>query len=77
MNALVLEKKGCMPCPPVGARADGHPEDRRAAAPDRQVYGLTQKQIAEKRGIAEHTVETQVVNGMHTCARFFSRLGPL
>ncbi len=51
------------------------PERCRQVLTLRKVYGLTQKQIAEKLGIAEHTVEAQVANGMRKCARFFSRLG--
>ena len=41
----------------------------------RKIYGLSQKEIAAQLGIAEHTVEAQVANGMRRCAEFFSRLG--
>jgi RNA polymerase sigma factor (sigma-70 family) len=41
----------------------------------RKIYGLSQKQIAMRLGISEHTVETQVANGMRRCIEFFARLG--
>ncbi len=41
----------------------------------RKIYGLSQKEIAAQLGIAEHTVEAQVANGMRRCTEFFSRLG--
>lgn len=41
----------------------------------RKIYGLSQKQIAAELGIAEHTVEAQVANGMRRCAQFLGRLG--
>ncbi len=41
----------------------------------RKIYGLSQKEIAAQLGIAEHTVEAQVANGMRRCAEFFGRLG--
>lgn len=41
----------------------------------RKIYGLSQKQIAAQLGIAEHTVEAQVANGMRRVARYLSRLG--
>jgi RNA polymerase sigma-70 factor (ECF subfamily) len=41
----------------------------------RKIYGLSQKEIATQLGIAEHTVEAQVANGMRRCAEFFGRLG--
>jgi RNA polymerase sigma-70 factor (ECF subfamily) len=39
----------------------------------RKIYGLSQKEIASELGIAEHTVEAQVANGMRRCAEFFTR----
>jgi RNA polymerase sigma-70 factor (ECF subfamily) len=41
----------------------------------RKIYGLSQKEIAAQLGIAEHTVEAQVANGMRRCTEFLSRLG--
>lgn len=41
----------------------------------RKIYGLSQKEIAAQLGIAEHTVEAQVANGMRRCALFLSRYG--
>jgi RNA polymerase sigma-70 factor (ECF subfamily) len=51
------------------------PERCRQVLTLRKIYGLSQKQIATKLGIAEHTVEAHVANGMRRCADFFSRLG--
>ncbi len=41
----------------------------------RKIYGLSQKEISTRLGIAEHTVEAQVANGMRRCAEFLARLG--
>lgn len=41
----------------------------------RKIYGLSQKEIAAQLGIAEHTVEAQVANGMRRCAEFLARHG--
>ena len=41
----------------------------------RKIYGLPQKEIAAQLGIAEHTVEAQVANGMRRCAEFLARFG--
>lgn len=41
----------------------------------RKIYGLSQKEIAAQLGIAEHTVEAQVANGMRRCTEFLARLG--
>jgi RNA polymerase sigma-70 factor (ECF subfamily) len=41
----------------------------------RKIYGLPQKEIASSLGIAEHTVEAQVANGMRRVADYLSRLG--
>jgi RNA polymerase sigma-70 factor (ECF subfamily) len=51
------------------------PERCRQVLTLRKIYGLSQKQIALQLGIAEHTVEVQVANGMRRCAAFFARLG--
>jgi RNA polymerase sigma factor (sigma-70 family) len=41
----------------------------------RKIYGLSQKEIAARLGIAEHTVEVQVATGMRKCAVFLARFG--
>ena len=41
----------------------------------RKIYGLSQKEIAAQLGIAEHTVEVQVANGMRRCALFLAKHG--
>ncbi|HRI83559.1 MAG TPA: sigma-70 family RNA polymerase sigma factor [Opitutaceae bacterium] len=41
----------------------------------RKIYGLSQRAIAAQLGIAEHTVEAQVANGMRRCADFLARHG--
>ena len=41
----------------------------------RKIYGLSQKEIAARLGIAEHTVEAQVATGMRKCAAFLARFG--
>ena len=41
----------------------------------RKIYGLSQKEIASQLGIAEHTVEAQVANGMRRCTDYLARLG--
>lgn len=41
----------------------------------RKIDGLSQREIAARLGIAEHTVEVQVTNGMRRCAQFFRKRG--
>lgn len=41
----------------------------------RKIYGLSQREIAERLGISEHTVEAQVANGMKRVAEFFRKRG--
>lgn len=41
----------------------------------RKIYGLSQKEIAARLGIAEHTVEAQIATGMRKCAEFLARFG--
>lgn len=51
------------------------PERCRQVLTLRKIYGLSQREIAERLGIAEHTVEAQVANGMRRCSHYLSRLG--
>jgi RNA polymerase sigma-70 factor (ECF subfamily) len=41
----------------------------------RKIYGLSQRDIATRLGISEHTVEAQVGVGMRRCAAFLARFG--
>ena len=51
------------------------PERCRQVLTLRKIYSLSQKEIAARLGISEHTVEAQVGNGMRRCAEFFARMG--
>lgn len=51
------------------------PERCRQVLTLRKIYGLSQKQIAAQLGIAEHTVEAQVANGMRRVAQDLARFG--
>lgn len=53
------------------------PERCRAVLTLRKIEGLSQREIAARLGIAEHTVEAQVANGMRRCAQFFRARGVL
>lgn len=41
----------------------------------RKIYGLSQREIAAKLGISEHTVESQVGIGLRKCRTFFRQRG--
>ncbi|MBL9204011.1 MAG: sigma-70 family RNA polymerase sigma factor [Opitutaceae bacterium] len=41
----------------------------------RKIYGLSQKETAERLGISEHTVEAQGVIGLRKCIEYFRRHG--
>ncbi len=41
----------------------------------RKIYGLSQKEVAAKLGISEHTVEAQGAIGLRKCIEFFHRHG--
>lgn len=41
----------------------------------KKIYGLTQKEVAAKLGISEHTVEAQIGIGMRKCTAFFHERG--
>jgi RNA polymerase sigma-70 factor (ECF subfamily) len=49
------------------------PERCRQVLTLRKVHGLSQKEIAARLGIAEHTVEAQGAIGLRKCAEFFAR----
>lgn len=51
------------------------PDKCRQVVTLRKIYGLSQREIARQLGISEHTVEAQVGNGMHRCAKFLARKG--
>ncbi len=51
------------------------PERCRQVMTLRKVYGLSQKEVAAKLGIAVHTVEAQVGIGMRKCTAFFHKRG--
>jgi RNA polymerase sigma factor (sigma-70 family) len=41
----------------------------------RKIYGLSQKEVAERLGISEHTVEAQGGIGLRKCIEYFRRQG--
>ncbi|MBI5692237.1 MAG: RNA polymerase sigma factor [Verrucomicrobia bacterium] len=41
----------------------------------RKIYGLSQKEVAARLGISEHTVESQGSIGLHKCLAYFRRHG--
>jgi RNA polymerase sigma factor (sigma-70 family) len=51
------------------------PERCRQVMTLRRIYGLTQKEVAVRLGISEHTVETQSAIGLDKCADFFRARG--
>ena len=51
------------------------PERCRQVMTLRRIYGLSQKEVATRLGIAEHTVETQSAIGLDRCAEFFRARG--
>lgn len=53
------------------------PERCREVLTLRKIHGFSQREIASRLGIAEHTVEAQVANGMRRCAQFFRERGML
>jgi RNA polymerase sigma factor (sigma-70 family) len=40
-----------------------------------KIYGLTEREVAERLGISENTVRTQVVRGMERCANYLRAQG--
>jgi RNA polymerase sigma factor (sigma-70 family) len=53
------------------------PERCREVLTLRKIEGLSQREIAARLGISEHTVEAQVANGMRRCAQFLRERGVL
>ena len=41
----------------------------------RKIYGLSQKEVAARLGLSEHTVESQGRIGLHKCIAYFRRHG--
>ena len=41
----------------------------------RKFENLSHREIAQKLGISEHTVESQLTKGLHRCVKFFARHG--
>jgi RNA polymerase sigma-70 factor (ECF subfamily) len=53
------------------------PERCRAVFILRQIENLSQREIASRLGIAEHTVESQLTKGLRRCEEFFAARGAL
>lgn len=53
------------------------PERCRQVMTLRKIYGLSQKEVAERLGISVHTVEAQGAIGLRKCIESFRRLGCL
>ena len=51
------------------------PERCRIVLTLRKFDGLPQKEIAARLGIAEHTVEIHLLNGLRRCSEYFARRG--
>lgn len=49
------------------------PERCREVFTLRKLYGLSQKEIAQRLGISEHTVSAQLTIGLHKCTEFLVR----
>jgi RNA polymerase sigma factor (sigma-70 family) len=49
------------------------PDRCRQAFTLRKVYGMSQKDIAAKLGVSEHTVSAQLTIAVHKCTEFFAR----
>lgn len=53
------------------------PERCRQIMTLRKIYGLSQKEVAERLGISVHTVESQAAIGLRKCIEHFRRVGCL
>jgi RNA polymerase sigma factor (sigma-70 family) len=51
------------------------PERCRQVVTLRTAYGLSQREVAQRLGISENTVEKQMANGLRRCTEFFARHG--
>jgi len=57
------------------AAIDSLPDRCREILTLRKIYGLSQKEVAARLGITEHTVESQGGIGMQKCIEYFRRHG--
>jgi len=53
------------------------PEGCRQVVTLRAAYGLSQRDISQRLGISENTVEKQLMKGVRRCTEFFARRGLL
>jgi RNA polymerase sigma factor (sigma-70 family) len=51
------------------------PERCRQVVTLRKIYGLSQREVAARLGISEHTVEVQAAIGLRKCVEYFRRHG--
>ena len=51
------------------------PERQREIVTLRKIYGLSQKEVAARLGLSEHTIESQGSIGLHKCIEYFRRHG--
>ena len=61
----------------LAAAIDSLPERCRAVFMLRQFENLSQREIAQELGIAEHTVESQLTKALRRCEDFFAAHGAL
>jgi RNA polymerase sigma factor (sigma-70 family) len=69
LAALHFEQEAC------AAALLALPEKMRQVFTLRKIFGLSQRQIAEQLGIAEHTVEAHIGEGSRRCMKFLRARG--